>query len=146
MSILLALGLMATLEPALPAIEHRTRVAHAGGAVEALYKTRVSLSHRQIGSVTKAGTPSTLHCLWRANIHVERSAVHGSGANLSRQFMRDGVVEGQQSGWCKGRGEAIAAEIAHRTDEIHDQVVALAREDEAVLQAELARLDGNRQG
>ncbi|AQR74107.1 hypothetical protein [Sphingomonas sp. LM7] len=146
MSIVLALGLMAAIDPALPAIEHRTRVKHAEGAVDALYKTRVSISHRQIGSATKPGTPATLRCVWRANIHVERSAVHGSGASLSRQIARDGVVEGHQPGWCNGGRNAIAAQVARRTGEIHDQVVALAREDESVLQAELERLNGNRQG
>jgi hypothetical protein len=145
MSIVLALGLAVALDPALPAIEHRSRVAHPGGAVEATYKTRVSVRHRQIGSNARPGTPSTLACRWRADVHVERSAQHGS-ARLSRQIARDGVVEGRRPGWCKSGRAAIAAEIARRADEIHDQVVALAREDEAVLQAELARLNGNPQG
>ena len=143
---LLALGLAAALDPAFPAIEHRTRIEHPKGAVEALYTTRVSVRHRQVGSAAKPGTPATLACAWRADIHVERSAQHGSGARLSRQIVRDGVVEGRRPGWCKDGRAAIAADVARRTDAIHDQVVALAREDEAVLQAELERLDGNRQG
>lgn len=146
MTMLLALGLAAALDPAFPAIEHRTRVEHPKGAIEAIYKTRVAVTHKQIGSAAKPGTPSTLACTWRADIHVERSALHGSGASLSRQIARDGVVEGRRAGWCNGGRSAIAAEVARRTHEIHDQVVALAREDEAVLQAELERLDGNRQG
>lgn len=146
MTMLLALGLAAALGPAIPTIEHRTRIEHSGGAVEATYTTSVSIRHRQVGSVGKPGTPSTLACAWHADIHVERKAVHGSGASLSRKIARDGVVEGQRAGWCGGGHEAIVAQVARRGDIIRDQAIALAREDEAELLAELARLDGNQQG
>jgi hypothetical protein len=146
MSIVLALGLAAALEPSLPLIEHRTQVEHAGGTVDALYQTRVSVTNRQIGSPSKPGTPATLRCAWRANIHVERSAMHPSGSRLHRQIARDGAVAGVLPGWCGHRGKLIAAEVARRSGEIRDHLIALANEDEALLQAELQRLDGNRQG
>lgn len=146
MSFVLALSLAAALEPALPTFEHRTRLEHAGGVVDAHYRTRVALVSRQVGSVAKAGTPSTLRCVWRADVRVEREAHYGGEARLVRDIGREGVLEGSRAGWCGANGPAIAREVTRRADEIRNHLAALALEDERTLRAELERMDAGRKG
>lgn len=147
MSFVLAIGLIASAsEPTLPPFEHSARLEHAGGIVEAHYRTRVSLVSRQVGSVTNGGTPSTLRCVWRADISVERQARYGADVRLARGIDRQGVVEGSRPGWCGTNRDAIAQDVARRADEIRTHMVAVAQEDETVLKAELARMDASREG
>jgi hypothetical protein len=147
MSFVLAIGLIASAsEPTLPLFEHRAELEHAGGVVEAHYRTRVSLVSRQTGSVTNGGTPSTLRCVWRADISVERQARYGAKVRLARGIDRQGVVEGSRPGWCGTNREAIAREVARRADEIQTHLAAVAQEDETVLKAELARMDAGHEG
>lgn len=147
MSIFLLLGLgIATLEPVLPPLEHRTRIEHSEGVVEAKYRTQVALVSRQIGSPANGGTRSTLRCMWRADISVAREARLGTNVRLTRGIDRTGVVEGSRPGWCSTHRKAIAQEVAARADEIRTHVVTVAREDETVLKAELARVDASREG
>jgi hypothetical protein len=147
MSIVLALGLAAAaFEPALPQIEHRTRLEHAGTVVEAHYRTRVSLHRRQVGAVSKAGTPSTLRCLWRADLRIERQARYGTGVRLDRGMQRESILRGARPGWCSASRKVIAREVAAREQEIRTHLVALAREDEKLLRAELGALAPGSEG
>jgi hypothetical protein len=147
MNIVLAMSLAAAaLDPALPAFEHRTSIEHAGRAVDAEYRARVLVTRRQIGSAPKSGMPSTLRCVWSADISLERHASVGPKVRLSRAFGRDGVIEGNRAGWCSMHDKAIAREVAKRAGEIEARAIALAREDEAVLRAELDDLNGGGEG
>ena len=142
MNILLAMGLAAAaLDPALPAFEHQARVEHDGRTVDAAYRTRVSVTQRQIGAVAKGGMPSTLRCVWRADVSLEREARLEPRVRLARSFGRSGVVEGSRPGWCSTHKRAIAREVAQRAGEIEARAIALAGEDEAVLRAELESLE-----
>ncbi|QAY75998.1 hypothetical protein [Sphingosinicella sp. BN140058] len=147
MSFILALTLSAMADvPAIPVTEHRTRLDHSGRSLEIHYRGQVSLVTRQIGSVTKAGTPSTLRCLWRADIDLRREAQSGAGVRLARGIDREGVLEGSRSGWCDAHRTSIAREVAGRADQIQAQVRALAQEDHDMLKSEFERTTGNRDG
>lgn len=124
------------------AIEHRMQVDHASGAVDARYSADVRIEHRQIGSVGVGGRPSTLRCLWRAGLVVDRQARHATGSTLARSFAHDNAVEGSRPGWCSAQKAPIAREVAARGDELRAQLVRLAQEDHGVLHAEIDRLHG----
>lgn len=142
MSIVLAAGLFAALTAAEPilSLDHRAIVEHDGGSVEATYRTHVSLSKRQIGSVGKIGGMSSLRCEWRANITVHREARHASGALLSRRIADDGAVTASRPGWCEKHNLSVTREIAAREDQLRAHAMRLAQADEAELRAELAGL------
>jgi len=124
------------------AIEHRTQVAHASGAVDTHYRADVRIEHRQIGSVGVGGRPSTLRCLWRAGLVVDRAARHASGATMARSFAHDDAVTGSRPGWCSAQKAGIAREVASRSDELRAALVRVAQEDHGVLHAEVDRLHG----
>lgn len=147
MSIVLAIGLgIAASEPALPPIEHHSRVEHAGQTVDAHYRTHVALVSRQVGAVSKVGTASTLRCAWRADVRIDRRARSGGDRQFTRSIERSGILEGTRPGWCGTHRNAISQELAQRTAELRDQLLALARDDEAVLKAEIERAVTNREG
>ncbi len=127
------------------AIEHRTQVAHPSGAIDARYRADVTIEHRQIGAVGAGGRPSTLRCLWRAALVVDRHATHGSGSTLSRSFTHDAVAEGSRPGWCSAQRGAIAQEVAGRSDAMRDRLIEVAQDDHPVLHAEIDRLPGSAQ-
>ena len=147
MSLFLVLGLgmsAVALDPA--DLQHRTQLEHAGSSIDVQYQTQVSLVTRQIGTPTKAGTPSTLRCLWRADVGVAREARHGTGVRLSRGIGREGILEGSRPGWCAANRKSIAREVASRAPEVRTHVAAIARDDESVLRAELEGTSMRREG
>lgn len=133
----LALGAAAASDGA---IEHRMQLDHHSGPVAVHYRADVGVTHRQIGAVTTGGRPSTLRCLWRANVTVHREARGAAGAALMRSAARDGVIEGSRPGWCSTNRAAIASEVAARRDAVHDHLQAVAQEDHGLLRAEMDRL------
>ena len=135
----LAAGLAIAAGPA-GATEHRVRVEHRGGAVDAVYRADVAIDHRQVGAVGPGGRPSTLRCVWSAGVTVEREARHGSGRVMTRAIRRDDVAQGSRHGWCDGQRDAIAKDVAARTDRVRDAMLAAAEEDRSVLRAELDTL------
>jgi hypothetical protein len=132
----LSLGLLAA-EPGLPAAEHRVRLEHGGTVVDAHYRTRVLLVSQQTGTVSKVGTPSTLRCVWRADVRIDRQATSGPAVRLARGIAREGVLTGHHAGWCGAHRAAIAREVARRGDAIQADLLEVAQEDETVLRAEL---------
>lgn len=118
-------------------VEHRTRLDHPAGGVEAHYRGAVAITHRQIGAAAPGGRPSTLRCLWSAGLTIDRQARHDSGHVLSRSVRRDAVVEGHRPGWCEAHRDSIAREVAGRTTELRARLIDVAREDHGVLHAEL---------
>ncbi|MDJ0277784.1 hypothetical protein QLH51_13350 [Sphingomonas sp. 2R-10] len=124
---------------------HSVRIDHATGTVQSDYRADVQVTHRQVGAAGAGGRPSTLRCMWRAGLVVDRQARHASGSTLARSFAHDNVVEGSRPGWCSAQKRAIADEVATRTPELQAQLVRLAQEDHGVLHAEIDRMQGNRQ-
>ena len=124
---------------------HSARVDHHSGAVHSDYTANVNVSHQQIGTVGAGGRPSTLRCMWRAGLVVERQARHASGSTLARSFTHDKVVEGSRPGWCSAQKAAIAEEVASRADALQARLAQLAQEDHPVLHAELDRMHGTTQ-
>ncbi len=120
-------------------LEHRTRLDHVSGPAEAHYRADVAVKHRQVGTTAPGGRPSTLSCRWSAGLVVEREARGASGSMLARTIDRERVIEGRRPGWCSAQTEAIRKEIARRSGELRDHVVAVAEEDHTVLRAELDR-------
>jgi hypothetical protein len=145
MSYILAAGLILGLNTAAaPAaeIKHSTRLDHHSGSVDVRYRGAVAVSHRQVGTAAPAGKPTTLRCLWSANVIVDRQAQATSGAMMTRTIARDGIASGSRAGWCGTQRSAIAKEVAARVQDLNRHIVAVAREDHDVLRAELDRLHG----
>ena len=139
-------GLLLGATPVSAGLEHRVELPHASGAVAAHYVGDVVIRHRQTGAVGAPGRPSTLRCVWEANLTVERHARHTSGSAAMRSLRRDAVATGSRVGWCEGSRAAINEEVAARSDEWQRHMLALAEEDRADLLAEIDRLHGARQG
>jgi len=121
---------------------HSARIDHRSGTVQTDYVADVQVTHQQIGSVGAGGRPSTLRCLWRAGLVVERQARHASGSTLARSFTHDKVVEGSRPGWCSAQKAAIAEDVASRGEALQARLVQLAQEDHPVLHAEIDRMHG----
>jgi hypothetical protein len=138
----LALGMVAA--PA-AAREHRVRVDHHAGAVDAVYRANVAVSHRQVGAVVPGGRASSLRCMWSAGMTVDREARHPAGGVMTRSISRDNVAEGSRPGWCETHRASIAREVALRTDRVREEMMAVAEEDHSVLRAELDRAHQDRQ-
>ncbi len=137
-----ALMLGAAMPAGGEAIEHRTQIAHPSGTIDTRYRAGVKIEHRQVGSVGAGGRPSTLRCLWRAGLVVDRHATHASGSTLSRSFTHDDVAKGSRPGWCSAQRASIAQEVAGRSDAIRDRLIQVAQDDHPVLHAEIDRLPG----
>ncbi|WP_294301730.1 hypothetical protein [uncultured Sphingomonas sp.] len=119
---------------------HSVRIDHHRGAIDADYRSRVLITHKQIGSVAPGRVPSTLRCQWQANLVVDRDARHAGGTMMARTMMRDAALTGSRPGWCEGAKRAIAQEVAARESVLRDHLVAMAADDHAVLTAEVERL------
>ena len=124
------------------AVEHRTRVDHPSGAIDATYRGDVAISHKQVGAAGPGGRASTLSCAWRADIAVSRDARHPSGSTFARSIERRGVIEGRKPGWCSTQRAAISQEVARRTDELRGHLIQVAQEDHSALRAEIDRSHG----
>ncbi|WP_312490474.1 hypothetical protein [Sphingomonas sp.] len=122
------------------ALEHRVQLDHHSGQVAVHYRADVGVTHKQIGAVATGGRPSTLRCLWSANMTVHREARATNGATLTRSAAHDNVIEGSRPGWCSTSRQAIAQEVAQRRDALHDHLQAVAQEDHPTLRAEMDRL------
>jgi hypothetical protein len=145
MSYILGVGLMLGLSTAaVPTaeIKHTTRLDHHSGSVEVRYRGAVAVSHRQVGTAAPAGKPTTLRCLWSANVIVDRQAQAASGALMTRTIARDGIASSSRAGWCGTQRSAITKEVAARMRDLDRHVVAVAQEDHIVLRAELDRPHG----
>ncbi|PXA93754.1 hypothetical protein DMC47_21690 [Nostoc sp. 3335mG] len=140
-------GLLLSAMVAAPdgAMEHSVRIDHGSGTVESRYRADVRITHRQVGTVGAGGRPSTLRCVWKAGLAVDRHARHASGSTMARSFAHDGVVEGSRPGWCSAQRSAIAQEVAARQPELRERLVRLAQDDHGVLHAEIDRMHGTTQ-
>jgi len=137
-------GLLLGMAMAAPdgGMAHSARIDHRSGTVQSDYTADVQVTRQQIGTVGVGGRPSTLRCLWRAGLVVERQARHASGSTLARSFSHDKVIEGSRPGWCSAQKTAIAQEVASRNDALHARLIELAQEDQPVLHAEIDRMHG----
>lgn len=119
---------------------HNVRIDHHRGAIDAEYRSRVLITHKQVGSVTPGRASSTLRCQWQATLIVDRDARQAGGAMMARTMTRDSALAGSRPGWCEGARRAIAQDVAARESVLRDQLAAVAADDHAVLTAEIDRL------
>lgn len=131
----LALGLI--MSPPIGEPEHRVRIDHVSGPVDAEYRPSLRIATRQIGTAASPGKPSTLACAWRAGLTVDRHARSTSGASFRRSIDRDGVIEGRRAGWCSTHRAAIGREVARRSGTVRGHLTDVAQEDHPVLRKEL---------
>lgn len=134
----LLLGVLAAAQAT--AGEHEVRIEHRGGAVDARYRSNVTVAHRQVGAVAPGGVPSSLRCQWSASLAVDREARHASGATMRRMIAREAVIQGHRPGWCDTHRASIAREVAERAPELRPHLVSVAQEDQSVLLEEIERL------
>ncbi len=141
----LVLGTVAAAALAGPgaAMEHSLRIDHASGTTEVHYRGDVDVVHRQVGAVAPGGRASTLSCRWKANVSVTREARHASGSTMTRAIEGARAIEGTRAGWCSTQRDAIAQEVAQRTEAMRAHLLAIAAEDHPVLMAEIERLHGS---
>jgi len=125
-------------------LEHHAKVDHASGSVEARYTGTVHLVPRQVGSPAPGGRPSTLRCEWSANLSVDREARHEAGGLLSRSIVDTDSLKLTRSGWCNSQRTSVVAEIAARSDELKERLVAIATEDRSALLAQVERQNEQR--
>ncbi len=139
---LIATGLLLGMSPmAAPGeIEHRVQLDHPAGPVDARYRPRIDIEHRQIGAVAPPGAASTLRCAWQANLHVDREARHSSGSLLQATLRRDAIASGSRRGWCASQRDAIAQEVSLRVESMRGHLVDVAQEDHGALTQALDRL------
>ena len=99
MTILTLAGLLLGVTGPAVALEHRVAVEHRGGTVDAAYRAELSIHHRQVGSVSAPGRPSTLRCQWPADLYVARAARHARGT-AGRALRRQGLDPRNRPGLC----------------------------------------------
>lgn len=132
----LALGMIA-VPPMAGQFEHRVRIDHASGPVDAHYRSTVKVATKQVGTAAGPGKMSTLACTWRADVTVEREARNASGSVMRRSIASDGVIEGRRAGWCSTHRDSIDAEVARHGETLRGHLVEVARDDHKVLNGEL---------
>lgn len=119
---------------------HDVRIDHRHGPIDARYQGRLVVSQRQVGAVAPNGRPSSLRCVWQADVVVDRAAHHPSGSTMLRAIRRDAVMTGSRPGWCTGARTAIDREVAARTDRVRAQLAAIAADDRPTLVSEVESL------
>jgi hypothetical protein len=122
--------------PAITGDEHSVRLEHRGTPVDVTYRATTRLAVRQVGAVTAPGRPSTLRCTWRAHVHVDRVARAGETV-ITRAIAGDTPITGTRAGWCSQQRKTIAEEVASRSTEVREQMIALAERDRTTVLAEI---------
>lgn len=130
-----ALGAI-VVTPHIP-LEHRVRIDHASGPINAAYTGAVTMAARQVGAPGPGGRAATLRCEWTASLAVEREASH-AGGTLSRRIDAEGLTL-TRAGWCNAHRADVARQVAERSDALHRRVLAVAEADRAVLVQQLER-------
>lgn len=117
-------------------LEHRISVAHRGGDVAAVYRANVEIETRQRG-ISPPNRPSTAQCHWQATVSVDRVLEGPSGASPARAVASDRSISGHQPGNCTSARGAIERQVAERSPEVRDHLIAVAEADRRDLVAEL---------
>jgi hypothetical protein len=136
-SLMVALALVGAAE------SHSVAVPHAGGSVDATYRSTTAISYSQVGAATPPGVAPTLRCRWTAHATVSREARGAGGATLAREWAPAAVLTGVRPGWCDNARQSIAEEVAARRDAIDRHRLAVAAEDRAAL---IAQVEGASRG
>lgn len=116
---------------------HRIAMDHRGQNVDVTYRSAVAVEHKQIGSAGPGGRPNTLQCAWKAKVSVQREARSAAGHVLARTIASDAPLEGRRAGWCSGQREAIAQDVAARSEAVRAHLLAVAERDREALALEL---------
>ncbi|TCP33361.1 hypothetical protein [Sphingomonas sp. BK235] len=143
----LALALTATEPlPAAPDAAHQVQLDHRGQRVDVTYRSDIDVTHRQIGAVGAPGRPSALRCAWQASVAVQREARHPAGHVLARTVSAEQPLTGSRPGWCATQKDAIARDVAARSDTVREHLLAVAARDQDALVAELDAAHGTVRG
>lgn len=121
---------------------HRTQLDHRGHRVDVVYRGATTIAHDQRGTAGAPGRPSSLHCVWRAAIAVDREARSAAGHVVTRRITATTPLRGTRPGWCSTQRRGIAAEVAARGEAVRDHLLAVAQEDRDTLVAELDAAHG----
>jgi hypothetical protein len=116
---------------------HRIEIDHRGQRVDVTYRSDMDVAHKQVGTVGAPGRASTLRCAWKARVSVQREARSAAGHVLTRTIASDVPIEGTRPGWCAGQRNAIAQEVAARSSDVRDHLLAVAERDREALALEL---------
>ena len=135
MSFIAAAGLL--LGSPLATETHQVQMDHRGQRVDVTYRSEVAVRHRQVGTAGAPGRPSSLRCTWSASVDVHREARHAAGHVLTRRISADAPISGTRPGWGDAQRGAIAQEIAAKTGEVREHLLAVAERDQAAMLAEL---------
>ncbi|MFZ4688832.1 MAG: hypothetical protein ACOYLS_06320 [Polymorphobacter sp.] len=131
----------ATLAQAAPTEwTHTVPVAHADTNATATYVARPNITTRQIGMAT--GTrPSTVRCIWTADISVERRLGTPAGDTSGvREIASTKTFSGSRHGSCMNNRRAINQEIAAKAPEVNAHLLAVADRDQRELRSEIETL------
>lgn len=121
---------------------HHVQIEHNGHRVDVVYRSDVQVAHKQVGSISAPGRPSTLRCQWRATMDVHREARLAAGHVMSRRIGTDTSVTGSRPGACEGQRKAIAAEVAAAGGKLREHLLAIVAADRGTLVAELEAAPG----
>lgn len=136
MAFVMVVGLLLGMSPV--ADEHRVTVSHGGETMDVVYRSRMDVAHKQIGSVSAPGRQSTLRCAWSAALEVERVAeARGGGVVMRRTIASDTPIRGSVPGWCVQGKRAIDAQVARHTVGARDALMDVAERDRPALVAEI---------
>jgi len=116
---------------------HRVELDHRGQRVDVTYRSDMDVAHKQVGAVGAPGRASSLRCAWKAKISVQREARSAAGHVLTRTIASDTPIEGSRPGWCSGQRTAIAREVAARSGDVREHLLAVAERDRDALALEL---------
>lgn len=123
-----------------PAATHSLSVEHASGAVQADYRGDIKIQQKQVGAVAPPGRPSSLRCVWTANMEVNRTAIGAGGVMASRSFVENNVANGSRPGWCNASRSAIQQDVAKKVGDTRAYLAKAADADRAALIADLDKL------
>jgi hypothetical protein len=136
---LLALSSAVALSSAAAAPVHQTQIARASSTYDASYRTESTL-HLTDVAARPAMRQINGTCRWQAELVVNRAVQAQDGrpvAAVGKAIHRFQPISGTYAGRCQDIRGSIAAEVARYSSANQTQAVAVARQDHAVLTAEL---------
>ncbi len=118
-----------------PTVSHSVPITHGATTATAIYDAKPQISTRSIG-LSPGTRQGSRRCLWTAEIVVERH-LKGEDSVAMRTLAPGKTLSGSRPGHCHNSTRAIHEEIAARTPEIREHLMAVAEQDGRDLRTEL---------